>query len=174
MQKEIEGYPQYKITEDGEVWSYQKNTPRPLKPGVSKLGYKLVCLGRNNPKTLHRLLAKTFIPNPENKPCVNHIDGNKLNNNLSNLEWVSYSENNKHAFKTGLRIPSPSYGGKHGCANPVIQYDLAGNELNRFSCIVDAEKHLGIAKSNISAVCRGKHKSCLGFKWKYSNEVLEL
>jgi hypothetical protein len=69
---------------------------------TTKNGYLYITLFDKNPKTVHRLIAKSFIPNPKNKPCVNHIDGFSLNNNVSNLEWCTYSENTQHAYKTGL------------------------------------------------------------------------
>ena len=78
---------------------------RTLAQRISNKGYLTVTLsknGKSNSKHVHRLLAQAFIPNPENKATVNHIDGNKLNNNLDNLEWATYSENAFHAYKTGL------------------------------------------------------------------------
>lgn len=68
-------------------------------------GYKSVQIFNKN-YYIHRLVAQAFIPNPENKPCVNHIDGNKKNNNVNNLEWCTYSENNRHAYQTGLKKPN--------------------------------------------------------------------
>lgn len=62
----------------------------------------------------HRLIANAFIPNPDNLPCINHIDGNKLNNQLSNLEWATYSDNTKHAFRMGLTHPAIGKNTKHG------------------------------------------------------------
>lgn len=83
------------------VTNYQK------PQDTNRDGYKVVALYKNNKstaKTVHRLVALAFIPNPENKPCVNHIDGNKQNNNIENLEWVTYSENTIHSFQNGLQI----------------------------------------------------------------------
>ena len=81
-------------------------------------GYRRVriCLhGKTELRYIHRLLAEVFLDNPEDKPCVNHIDGNKLNNELINLEWVSYSENTQHAVKAGLhKIGEDCYNYKHG------------------------------------------------------------
>lgn len=93
-------HPNYAITEQGEV--YNSKTKRYLKASIHNTGYLTVYVDGKN-RLLHRLLAEVFIPNPNNLPCVNHKDGNKLNNNLNNLEWCSYSHNNKHAYETGLK-----------------------------------------------------------------------
>jgi hypothetical protein len=87
-----------------------------LKPNLSRL-YPLVTLTKGTvPKTfsIHRLMAKTFISNPDNKPCVNHIDGDKVNNKLPNLEWCTYSENLRHAYKTKLFPEFNNLGSKNG------------------------------------------------------------
>ena len=78
-----------------------------LKPGIGSVGYREVRIkinGKGILKLLHRLIAEAFIPNPENKPEVNHKDGNKLNNEIENLEWVTHSEQRQHAYDTGLQI----------------------------------------------------------------------
>ena len=112
--KYIKGYNnKYYITKDGKVYiSNYRNTgiDKEMKPRIIA-GY--YALGLEDPKStpenriqkihkIHRLLAEYFIPNPDNKPCVNHKDGNKLNNNLNNLEWVTISENTKHAYANKL------------------------------------------------------------------------
>ena len=95
----------YAINRAGDVFSKKRDGSwRMLKPYLIA-GYKAIgfCIeGKRKITHIHRLLAITYIPNPHNKPCVNHKDGNKLNNDLSNLEWNSHSENSKHAFKIGL------------------------------------------------------------------------
>ena len=98
------------INENGEIRSLARNgTPEKiLKQTVGTNGYLKVSFrvcGKSYTKNVHRLLAENFIPNQENHPCVNHIDGNKLNNDLSNLEWCSHSTNAKHAFDNGLTKP---------------------------------------------------------------------
>lgn len=93
----------YTIREDGEIRS---RFGRVIKHQVSANGYVRVELwenGRGKKHLVHRLLAKAFIPNPEAKPQVNHIDGDTQNNALENLEWVTQSENQKHAYRTGLQ-----------------------------------------------------------------------
>jgi len=104
--KEIEGYSgDYLISNLGKVKSLRNKNPKILKPSAGKHVYLQIILYKNNkPFThkIHRLVADTFIENKDNKLTVNHIDGNKLNNNVNNLEWATYSENIKHAYNTGL------------------------------------------------------------------------
>lgn len=104
--KTIEGYPDYRISDRGRVISLKGDIPRFLNPATDTHGYLKVSLSENSKCDhncrIHKLVAAAFIPNPENKPEINHIDGNKTNNHVSNLEWVTRSENSRHAFKTGL------------------------------------------------------------------------
>lgn len=110
---------------------------------------------------LHRLVALAFIENPENKPFVNHIDGNKLNNKLENLEWLTCSENILHAHKIGLN---------KGSKREIIQYDLEMNEIQKFNKIKDASEKLSISLSCIKDVLKGKQKRSKGFIFKYLEE----
>jgi len=105
---------------------------------------------------LHRLIAMTFLDNPENKPAVNHIDGNKTNNAVSNLEWVTIKENNDHNHKSGF---IKYYVRKIG------QYDLEENLIKEFSSIVEAIKETKI--TSIKSVLYNKQKTAGGFIWKY-------
>ena len=103
----------YKVSNTGKVKGIDRKDSmgRPvkgvvLKPNMSNSGYEQVGLSLNGIKTkfyVHRLVAKAFISNPNNKPCINHLDGDKRNNKVNNLEWTTQSENHKHAFKNGLR-----------------------------------------------------------------------
>jgi hypothetical protein len=107
---------------------------------------------------LHRLIAQTFIPNFENKPFVNHIDGNKTNNSVNNLEWCTCSENNLHNHKIGLN---------KGHTRQIGQYDLEMNEIKKFDKILDASKELNICYSSIKAVLSKKQNKAGGFIFKY-------
>lgn len=97
MMKQIYNYDNYMIDENGNV--FNKTTNKYLKGSIGENGYKYYRLSQNNHKKIyyaHRLVAEHFLNNPNNFPIVNHIDGNKLNNNINNLEWVTYSENTKY------------------------------------------------------------------------------
>ena len=99
----IVDYEGYYITTDGRVWS--EKSKKFLSVFPDKDGYLLCSLsheGKSKPHKVHRLVALSFLPNPENKPQVNHIDGNKANNHIDNLEWASAKENIKHALNSGL------------------------------------------------------------------------
>ena len=120
---------------------------------------------------VHRLVAEKFIPNPEGKPCVNHKDGNKANNRLENLEWVTRSQNDLHAFKAGLRTPYSSCKGRfnedHPRSVPINQLTLDGRFVRCFPSGQEA-KRAGYNQANISSVIAGKRKSHAGFKWEYA------
>ena len=131
-------------------------TGKLIKAGLGGTGYLTVAL-RGKTKTIHRMVAEVFIPNPLNLSCVNHKDGNKLNNHISNLEWSTYSDNIKHAYRLGLNKSK---------AKGIIQLDMDGNEIARFK---SSEDVLGFSSGNICHVCNGKRISHGGFKWKYIN-----
>lgn len=103
--KKIEGYENYSISEDGRV--YNTKFGRNIKHNLNSIGYSRVSLsnkGKQKQLLVHRLVAQAFIPNPNNLPEVNHKDGNKRNNNVDNLEWTTRSENEEHAYRTGLQL----------------------------------------------------------------------
>jgi hypothetical protein len=115
----------------------------------------------NKTYALHRLVALTFIENPESKEQVNHIDGNKLNNAVINLEWNTCAENNLHKFKIGLG---------NNFTRKITQYDLQMNKIKDFNSIIEASKELKIGKSNIRGVLTNYRKTAGGFIFKYLEE----
>lgn len=120
---------------------------------------------------VHRLVAIQFIQNPENKPCVNHKDGDKYNNRVSNLEWNTYSENNLHAYKLGLAVPPSGTPwvrrSLHRNARKVIQKDLNGVFIKEWNCMMEIQDELKIWNQNIRKVCKGTRNEAGGFIWEY-------
>lgn len=181
--KTIPEFNRYMINEDGDVYScitgrgkkaINSGVPqRKLKPILDSTGYYIVTLTDGKIKrnrSIHRLLAKQYIPNPLNLPHVNHIDGDKTNNSLSNLEWVTVLENTQHAIRIGLTDPKS----KERCPNmeEVVQYYLNSDiEIARFPSIHEAGRRNNIAYQNISKVVRGIRKNAGGFHWKYASNV---
>ena len=100
----IPTFKKYEITRSGVI--RKKDSKRVKSQYVGSTGYNMVSLndenGKSKPRRVHRLIAITFIPNPENKKYINHINGNKLDNRIENLEWCTMAENNQHGFETGL------------------------------------------------------------------------
>ena len=104
MIKEIPDFAPYVVSDTGEVYNGKRMNHGPLSTWIDNVGYEMVVLHKNNKRhycRVHRLVAITFIPNPDNKPQVNHIDGNKTNNNVSNLEWIDNAENTQHGYDMG-------------------------------------------------------------------------
>jgi len=124
---------------------------------------------------VHRLVANAFIANPYNKSQVNHIDGNKFNNNSFNLEWVTASENAKHAYKIGLMLHTQTTRDKISETlilrnnKRILQYNIDGLLLASYDSLASASKLTGLHKSNINKCCTGKRKTAYGFVWKYAN-----
>lgn len=155
---EISGYEGlYKINESGEVINIVTGALK--KVYFNPQGYKMITLCKSNRSRvflLHRLIARYFVPNPKNYRCVNHIDGDKQNNDLFNLEWCNHSHNNKHAYDTGLKKPT---------TKPVIQYDEKMNFIKRFNSVSETAGKFCI--SLVSRSCRKQHLKHGGFYWRF-------
>lgn len=167
--KDIPGYEGlYQISDNGDVKSLPKkhrHSEHILKNKVTWDGYYETSLCKNNKYKYirtHRLVAETFIPNPENKPQVNHINGDKTDNRVENLEWVTNKENITHAILNGLEKLDGKYNPN---AKKVAQLNLDGEVINIYDCIKDANKCTGVHETDISQVCHNKRKSAGGFKW---------
>ena len=146
----------YTIKEDGTLKSnYKEKTNIYNLNGYALINYK------DKTYYIHRLVAQTFIPNPKNYPCVNHKDGNKLNNNVNNLEWCTYSYNNKEAYRLGLKKPSTK-SSKH---KSIIMLDDDKNEICLFYKMKDVDKYFGKKINNIRRAINTETKAH-GYYWK--------
>lgn len=153
--------PQYAVNEQGEIYSLRKG--RTLIPKVSHDGYLRIQLWSANQceyVSIHRLIAETFIPNPHGKPFVNHIDGNKQNNRVENLEWCTQQENIAHAWKNGL-----SRSRFNICGKPVRQINLNGQVIAQYASMMEAERETNIPHSHISQAVARKGTAG-GYKWE--------
>lgn len=157
--KTIQGYEQYEVSSEGRIRN--KKTGKILKPAKHSTGYLQVMLCKNGKVKnflVHRLVAIHFIPNPHNKPTVNHIDENKENNNVSNLEWATMKEQLYHGTRTERQAKAISK--KVYC----VELDQT------FDSIREAERLTGVAHQNISKACKGKYKTAGKMHWKYVDE----
>lgn len=165
--KDVEGHNLYEINNFGEIRN--KKTGKILKQTISNSGYCRVVLN-SKPFSVHRLVATAFIPNPQNKPCVNHIDNNKTNNSLENLEWVTHKENMEWASIQGRMKPGEEllkrYSEIHKDKRSVIGTDKRGNKYY-FESMTDV-RNVGFLPNKISLCCRGMRKSAYNMFWEFA------
>lgn len=155
----------YSISDKGEVRKDANNYIMKLQ---IQQGYKHVTLQINKKAKrfrVHRLVAEAFIPNPENKPYVNHIDGNRQNNLVENLEWVTPAENTQHAVQSGLMLPTRE--------RAVVQFDLDGSKIAEFPSLREAARQTNSNDEKICICCQLQRKQHNGFQWRYKNECGE-
>ena len=162
--KVIEKATNYEISNCGEVRN--KITNKILKQSLVG-GYLSIGLRITNKTVtsfIHRLVAKSFLVRLDETHIVNHKDGNKINNNVENLEWVSLSENSKHAYRLNLNKPT---------SIKISQYTLDEVFIREYDSAIDAERETGICNGHISNVCRGNRgrKMAGGYIWKYTNYI---
>ena len=180
--RDIEGYEGiYQISSYGRARSFKFNKIKILKPIKNNQGYLSYILSINGNRKqyrAHRLVAKAFIPNTENKEEVNHIDGDKQNNNVLNLEWVTRSENQQHAWDNDLKPRlTGNKNGFYGKHHNETTRDKLSKMHNKavinidtgiiYESITIASKETGVSLSGISACCKGKLKKSGGYKWEY-------
>ena len=137
-----------------------------LKPKICRKGYYRVQLyhkTKGKHINIHRLVALAFIDNPNNLPQVNHVNGDKSNNSIWNLEWVTNDDNMKHAIENGLM-------NFHSKARVVRQYTLDGDFIREYKSVLDASRALNVPHSGISMCARGKYKNSHGFIWRYVDD----
>ena len=161
--KPIKGYKgKYSITKDGRVYGHYRGIW--MKQTISGMGYACISLkneqGYKN-KVVHKMVFETFVKEVEEGNQVNHIDGNKLNNNLSNLEEVTRSENCQHAYDTGLK--------KATNKRAVCQYTLDNKLVQEFQSITKACEYMKSSTGNMCTAIKN-NKPHKGFKWKYKED----
>ena len=161
--KPVKNYEEYyKVSNLGKVKSLH-NTPNIILKSSVRCKYLAVCLmkkGTQKTMNIHFLVASSFLEKPGDKYVINHKNGNKFDNNIENLEWVTVLDNNKHARYTKLNIAKTL---------KVSQYTLDGIFIESFNSIKEATKKNGCSDSKISMVCKGKRNHTGGFWWKYTD-----
>lgn len=186
--KDYEGL--YEVSSMGRVKSlnYRRTgKEKVLKGKLNNSGYLKVTLckeGKAKEYFIHRLVAIAFIPNPDNLPCIDHINTIKTKNEVVNLRWVTYKENNdnpltkkksieNHADMSGSNNPFyGKYGKDFPTSRKVIQLTLEGELVKIWDCILDTKRQGGFSHDCVSACCKGKQKTHKGYKWMYYEDYI--
>jgi len=168
----IPGYPDYLVTEDGEVWSAKYGNLRIRKVQKSKIGYDTINLKQNGVSktfSVHRLVAMAWFENKDNLPVVNHKNGEKTDNKVVNLEYVTHRDNAIHSLEVlgNKTILSRSH---EKIKRPVVQATLDGTFIARFASMTAASEATGVDDGSMSLVCQNKRISSGGYLWAYEDQ----
>lgn len=178
-QKTIPGYEDNYYLDPESMQVVNKKTGRPLKPQKGNDGYAQVQLWKNNKgkhKSLHRLFAEAYIPNPNNLPCINHKDEDPMNYELDNLEWCDQSYNQNYGTANARRGPKTSAklkgrerpAGSGRPSRPVVATDGWGNETC-YSSGREACRQLEVRQSCLTEVLAGRRKTTGGYRFRYAD-----
>lgn len=162
--KPVDGFEErYLVSDSGQVWSLLRH--KPLTPDIDRYGYEKVVLSKNGKvfyRTVHRLVAQAFVPNPHNLATVNHINEVKTDNRAVNLEWMSIADNDNHGTRNERMADAKS---KH----PIEQI-LADGTSVLYKGVKDASRKTGINRCSIALCCKNVRITAGGYKWRYVNE----
>lgn len=151
------------MSDIGQIWSIRKR--KVLKPKIDRYGYEVVVLsvnGKSYHRTVHRLVARAFVPNPHNLPTVNHINEIKTDNRALNLEWMSIADNDNHGTRNERMANTK-------CLLPIEQVCPNGT-IRQYKGVKDASRKTGINRLCIAKCCKNIRKTAGGYKWRYANE----
>jgi hypothetical protein len=190
--RDIEGYEgEYQVSSYGNVRSLDRyiksksklnndfvylKKGKNLIPELGSLVYPYVVYylqkdGKRYYNKAHRLVAKAFIPNPHNKKIVNHIDSNPRNNHVDNLEWLTHSENIKHAYDKGRidisKAVESSVRNRYKRFKKVYQYTMDKEFIREFESVNAAAKYIGVDRSSLARTCRGVYSNSKNYIWSY-------
>lgn len=146
--------PRIKVSNMGNAVSHKRGAPRPLKVCYTNDGYQMVNASRP-PQYVHRLVAETWIDNPNHYEQVNHINGDKDDNRVENLEWVTHSENMRHAYRTGLLKVK---------GTPIRIVETG----ETFESVSECARRIGCHHSSISNCLAGRSSTCRGYHFEYA------